>query len=98
MSRRTWVIGLLGCLFIAAVLSGFASSHPDGLEYVAERLGFDSAAQDSPVADGPLADYSTRGITTAWLSGGFAGVAGVLIVAVLAFGLTWALRRRRSAA
>ncbi len=94
MTRRTWVLGVLGCLVIAAVLSGVASTHPDGLEYVAQRLGFADAAQESPLADGPLADYSTPGVATPWLGGGLAGVAGVLVVAAVAFGLTWALRRR----
>lgn len=97
MSRRAWFLGLAGCLFIAAVLSGVASSHPDGLEFVAERLGFGDSATDSPVAGGPLADYATRGVADPWVSGGVAGVIGVLVVAALAFGLTWALRRRTRA-
>ena len=44
--------------------------------------------------DGPLADYQTDGVDDERLSGGLAGVLGVLLVLVLMGGLAWLLRRR----
>lgn len=97
MSRRAlWILGLVVALLIAGVGSFYASSHPDGLEYVASKAGFGDAAEDSPSADGPLADYQTRGIDDARLSGGVAGVLGALAVLGLAGGLFWLVGRRRS--
>ena len=92
---RTFVlIGVVVALLIAGGGSFYASSSPDGLEATAAGQGFDSTAEDSATADSPLADYSTAGVDDARLSGGLAGVAGVLLVLVLAGGLTLALRRR----
>ncbi len=94
-TRGLVVTGLLVTLFLAGVASFYASSHPDGLEYVAEKTGFSSTAKDHASADSPFADYATQGVSDQRLSGGLAGVAGVVVVGVLFGGLTWALRRRR---
>lgn len=95
MSRRTFLaVGLLVALLVAGVGSFYASSHPDGLEYVAEQAGFGHTAEDSATAGGPLADYQTRGVDDARLSGGIAGVVGSLVVLAVAGGVTWAVRRR----
>ena len=48
--------GFAVTLVVAGGLSLFASAHPDGLEFVGAKLGFDSAAKDSAVAGSPLAD------------------------------------------
>jgi len=93
-SRTFLVTGLLVALLVAGVASYYASSHPDGLEYVAERTGFGGTAEDSPAADGPLADYQTEGVDDPRLSGGIAGVLGALTVLLLGGGLFWLLRRR----
>ena len=77
--------------------SYYASAHPDGLEHVAEQTGFIDTAEDSATADGPLADYSTRGIDDARLSGGVAGVVGVVVMLLLSAGLFWAAARGDSA-
>lgn len=87
-------VGIAISLVIAAVLSWFASGHPDGLEHVAETLGFDGTARDSATADSPLADYAASGVAGP-LSGGLAGVVGVLVVALVMFALVALLRRRR---
>ena len=97
MSRRTfWIVALVVTLLIAGVGSYYASSHPDGLEYVAEQTGFLDAAQDSPTSDSPFADYGTKGVEDPRLGGGLAGVIGVLAVLLLAGGLAWLVRRRGS--
>jgi hypothetical protein len=64
-------------LAIAVLASFFASSSPDGLEKVAEHLGFiDRAAERGA----PLPDYTTPGLPEGGISTSTAGVAGVLII------------------
>ena len=93
-TRTLLVVGVAISLFLAGVVSFYASSHPDGLEHVAGRLGFGSTAQDSATAGSPLAGYGVSGISDARLSGGVAGVVGVVVVGLLMAGLLWLLRRR----
>jgi cobalt/nickel transport protein len=98
MRQRTFLaLGLLVCLLVAGVASSYASSHPDGLEHVAEQTGFLDSAEDSATAGSPLADYSTHGVDDARLSGGVAGVIGVVVMLLLSTGLFWGLRRRGGA-
>ena len=97
MSRRNrgfLVAGALLALLIAGVGSYYASSAPDGLEWSAEEEGFGYTAEDSAVAGSPLADYSVSGVEDGRLSGGLAGVLGVVVTLALAGGLTLLLRRR----
>ncbi|GAA5123792.1 hypothetical protein GCM10023339_44310 [Alloalcanivorax gelatiniphagus] len=96
-TRRFFVVALLASLLVAGVASYYASSHPDGLEYVAEQTGFIDSAEDSATADSPLADYQTSGVDDARLSGGLAGVVGVVVMLVLSTGLFWLVRRREPA-
>lgn len=97
MRQRTFlVVGLLLCLLVAGVGSYYASSHPDGLEHVADSTGFGDSAEDSAVADSPLADYQVTGVDGERLSGGLAGLLGVAIMAALSTALFWGIRRRRS--
>lgn len=93
-SRALVVTGLLLSLLVAGVVSFYASASPDGLEYVAERVGFLDAAEDSAASESPLADYGVAGVEDSRLSGGLAGVIGVVVTAVIAFSLMWLLRRR----
>ncbi|WP_194289036.1 MULTISPECIES: PDGLE domain-containing protein [unclassified Nocardioides] len=96
-ARHLYLVGLLVALGVAGVASYYASAHPDGLEHVAEQLGFLHAAEDSATSDSPFADYQVAGIDDARLSGGLAGVLGVLLVLLIAGGLAWAVRRRGGA-
>ncbi len=95
--RRFFAVGLLLVLLLAGFGSYYASSHPDGLEFVAAKTGFLDSADDSGTSDEPFADYSTKGVDDERLSGGIAGVAGVLMVLVLMSGITYAVRRRKPA-
>jgi cobalt/nickel transport protein len=95
-SRTLFLTGLVVTLLIAGVGSFYASGHADGLEHVAEQVGFLDRAEDSPAADGPFAGYSTDGVEDARLGGGLAGVAGSLLVLSVGFGLFRALRRRET--
>ncbi|WP_307807684.1 PDGLE domain-containing protein [Nocardioides xinjiangensis] len=96
-TRGFFVVALVVSLLVAGVASYYASSHPDGLEYVAEQTGFLGSAEDSATADSPLADYQTSGVDDARLSGGLAGVIGVVVMLVLSTGLFWLVRRRETA-
>lgn len=95
MNRRRWfwVAGIAVTLLVAGVLSAFASSSPDGLERAAADAGFEHTAEDSAVAGSPLADYALGGQEGA-LSGGAAGIIGVLVTLLLAGGLVLVVRRR----
>ena len=93
-TRRFLVVALVVSLLVAGVASYYASSHPDGLEYVAEQTGFIDAAEDSATVDSPLADYQTSGVDDTRLSGGLAGVIGVVVMLLLSTGLFWMIRRR----
>lgn len=98
MNRRTFfALAVLLVLLLAGGASYYASSHPDGLEYVAGETGFGDSAKDSATADSPLADYQTMGVDDERLSGALAGLAGVGLVALLGGALFWTLGRRREA-
>jgi hypothetical protein len=95
MDKRLWWflgIGLLVALLVAGVLSGFASSSPDGLERVSIDRGFDQAAADSAVAGSPLADYTVDGVDNGRLSTGLAGIIGVALTLAVSAGLFYGLR------
>ncbi|GAA6526054.1 PDGLE domain-containing protein [Intrasporangium sp. DVR] len=92
--RRFAVIAIAVTLLVAGVLSWFASRSPDGLEHVARVLGFAETAQPSGAAGSPLADYRTQGVEDSRLSGGIAGVLGVIVTGLLMGGLVLLLRRR----
>jgi len=91
------IAGFVVSLFLAGVVSNYASSHPDGLEKVAEDIGFLDSAKDHTYADGPLADYGLKGIENERLSTGAAGVIGVIATAGVSTGLFFVLRRRSGA-
>ena len=96
VSQRTFLwAGVAVSLFLAGVLSYYASAHPDGLERVGEDIGFIDSAKDSAAAGSALADYGVAGIENARLSGGLAGVIGVLVTAAVAFGLFHLLKRKQ---
>jgi cobalt/nickel transport protein len=95
--RTVMVVLLVASLLIAGVVSYYASAHPDGLEYVAGETGFLDSATPHATEDGPLADYGVRGVSDSRLSGGLAGVIGVLVTLVLAGGLALLVRRRSNA-
>ena len=87
-SRMVW-LGGMGLAMALALLSPFASTHPDGLEWVAEQQGFLGAAQAPTVAVIP--DYLFPGIANEAVATVAAGIAGVLIV----FGVTVAMKVKR---
>lgn len=92
--RRPLAIGLVTTLVVAGVVSFFASAHPDGLEYVAEKLGIAEHATESATAGSPLADYGFHGIGNSALAGGLAGIIGVVVVLAVLVAVASLVRRR----
>ena len=82
-NKKLLVSGFVVSLFLAGVVSFYASSDPDGLEKVAEDIGFIETAEDHTYADGALADYGVKGIENERASVGVAGVIGVIGTAVV---------------
>jgi len=91
--KVVWVIGLVLALLLA-IASPLASSHPDGLEWVAEQEGFLDSAQ------GPLyeiiPDYMFPGVSNTTLATILAGLIGVLLVFSVALAIARMRRRKTS--
>lgn len=84
------VVGM-GIALGVAFLSPLASSSPDGLERVAEDEEFIDEAKDAPYEVIP--DYAFPGVENEDVATVLAGIAGVVIVAALTFGVAFVLRR-----
>jgi predicted outer membrane lipoprotein len=91
LQRYWWLIGLLIALAVA-ILSPLASSHPDGLERIAEDQGFLDRAEDAPYEIVP--DYVFPGIQNEAVATIVAGLVGTLVVFGIGYGLAWVVRRR----
>lgn len=96
-----WLLGALLCaLLLAAFVSPYASSSPDGLERVAADKGFLAKSETRPPAwrHAPLAAFAFPGLKHPKLATGLAGLTGTLLV----FGVAWGVARfastRRAAA
>jgi cobalt/nickel transport system permease protein len=85
--KRSVIVPLSSAVVIAALLSPFASSFPDGLEWVAQKYSFLHESMPSFVS--PLSDYSVYAINKEAISTGVAGLIGVLFT----FGLAWAVAK-----
>jgi cobalt/nickel transport protein len=95
MKQKSFLIsGFIASLFLAGVVSFYASSNPDGLEKVAEDIGFIETAEDHTYAEGTLADYGVKGVDNARLSTGLAGVIGVVATGVISTGIFMLVRRK----
>jgi hypothetical protein len=90
---RSWigviVVGL-GVALVVALLSPWASAHPDGLERVAEDKEFIEEAKDPSYEIIP--DYTFPGIKDERVATILSGIIGVAIVAAIGFGVPLALR------
>jgi cobalt/nickel transport system permease protein len=78
--------GALVTLGLAVFVAPFACPWPDGLEAVAAKLGFEHHA-GAPVLAAPVPDYAMPGVS--WSAGAtaLAGLTGVVVVFLLAWGL-----------
>ena len=95
MKQKTFLIsGFIASLFLAGIVSFYASSNPDGLEKVASDIGFIDSAKDHTTSDGVLADYGVKGVDNARLSTGAAGVIGVIATGAVSTSLFFLIRRK----
>jgi ABC-type Co2+ transport system, permease component len=87
--NSTTAFGLLAALGLVAFVAPFASSMPDGLEHVAEKLGFAASATAAHAA--PLPDYAVMSLAgdSPLLSTVLAGGIGTLV----AFAVAWFVAR-----
>lgn len=95
--RGDVALGLLAALVLVVFVAPFASPWPDGLEHVAERLGFAHLAAPEPLVASPMPDYLFPGITSAGLATVLAGLVGTLVMFLLALALARALTPSRPA-
>jgi cobalt/nickel transport system permease protein len=91
---RGWVVGGMLATLIVVLLSPLASADPDGLERVAQNLGFLDRGLDAPYQIFP--DYTIPFLGQTPISTIVAGAIGALAVAALAFGVARLARRRPS--
>lgn len=83
--NRNVLLAVGAAVMIAVIgigLSQFASTEPDGLEFVAETEGFAGAAQDHSLSDTPFADYGEQGSSRAIAAG-----VGIVITLGIGYGL-----------
>ena len=93
--RRFTILVLAVAVGLAAAVSPFASSSPDGLQRVAADNGFLARGHLGPVqGDAPAKGYEAPGIGDARIATGIAGFAGTLLVFALAGGTGTLVRRR----
>ncbi len=87
-----------GALLVSAVLAGgvsyYASSAPDGLEKVAGDIGFLETAQEHAAENSVLAGYGVKGVENARVSGGAAGIIGVVVTGLVGSALFTLIRRK----
>ncbi len=96
MPRNTWVTVLILSLVTGGLISLGASSHPDGLERVAENHGLLDRAT-SYIA-GLIPDYSVAGIPNEYLAAAVAGLIGTIVTFSVLCGIGYLLTINRSRA
>jgi len=91
---RGWVVGGVLVSLVAVLLSPLASSNPDGLERVAEDMGFLHLGQSAPFQI--LPDYTVPFLGQTPLSTIVAGAVGALVLLGLMIVIGQGLRKRKA--
>lgn len=90
-----WVVPVVIILLISGLLSLVASAWPDGLERVAENLGFINLAEQVRIAvPTPFADYSIEGLGPIGTS--IAGIIGSIVCFAVAFGIAQVVKPKNA--
>ena len=89
--KLVWVTGLVLAVLLA-VASPMASSHPDGLEWVAEQKGFLESAKNPFYKIIP--DYLFPGVSNATLATILAGILGTVIVFLAVLSVAYVRRHK----
>ena len=92
--KRLLIIGALMAVVLAAVVSFYASSQPDGLEKVAGDHGIAAQEQESATAGRRWRTTASAGWATSGSAERPPASSGVAITAAAGFGLFYAVRRR----
>ncbi len=93
--KKDYLAILSASAVIALFLSPFASSYPDGLEWVAEKYSF--FHESMPPFVSPMPDYSISFFSSEILSTSFAGITGTLLTFLLTFLIGIALKTKAEA-
>jgi len=91
-TRGLVVLAVAVAIGLAAAVSPFASSSPDGLQRVAEEHGF---AHRERTREAPITGYAFPGIHDERLAKGVAGFAGTIVVLAAGWGLMALVGRSR---
>lgn len=95
-NKKFYLVFLLVTIGLAGIVSFYASSSPDGLEKVAEDVGFIETAKDHSLDNSALADYGVAGIENERLSVGIAGILGVIATGVLMYLIIKFISRKKN--
>jgi cobalt/nickel transport system permease protein len=92
-TRTVWLLGLGLALFLV-IFAPFASTNPDGLEWVAKQNGFLDRAR-APIIS-LLPEYIIPGVSNQAFATIAAGMIGVVLVFVVVVGLAFLRRKSKS--
>ena len=92
--KNVIIIGSILILAVVLIGAPLASSFPDGLEKVAETLGFIEEGEDLPFSS-LLPDYQFTAVEKEWLSTIVAGLFGIAITFGIAFGFGKLLAQKK---
>ena len=93
------IIIAIAAIFVGLFLSPFASKYPDGLEKVADKLGFADKASNLVNFKFLIPDYSFPGIRSTFWQTSLAGFFGVLIIFAifaLIFIITFSINKNKN--
>lgn len=86
---------MIACCVLAVLASLIASSYPDGLEWVAGKLGFLESGEGREVISSPIADYSVPGIKCPPIAAILAALIGTVTVFFVAYLLLRMVRGKK---
>lgn len=92
---EVFFLGGVGALALAAFVAPFASPLPDGLEHVAELLGF--GGREELLFPSPLSDYEFPGVRWPGLATAMSALLGTALAFGFAYGLARLLTREEKA-
>ena len=81
-------------VIVAAFISPFASTHPDGLERVAQDKGFLQKGAGSEVISSPIAHYQFPWVGNEAVAKSVAGVSGTMVTFGAVYGLGKLVKRK----
>ncbi|GAB6273951.1 MAG: hypothetical protein STSR0004_08140 [Peptococcaceae bacterium] len=87
MNKKLLITGFIVAVLVAAILSPFASSYPDGLERVAEDKGFIVLAEGKELIKTWMPDYVFPGLNHEGAATAVAGITGTILVFILLYGI-----------